>query len=314
MSTLPTTTWTDSRDRFLAHVRAKGRSHYTLRNYTADLKRFADWWEIDPRRGELTPAEITEYDLAAFSVFLQDVAIGKDARMGQKPATVNAKLSAVRSFLTWAVKNKLAAEVPDCEPVDREEDEPKGLEPLEVKRLLRIVAAGRKKRDLAIIEIFLHTGVRVAELVAICWRDVEWSANKGELTIRAGKGRKWRTVALNKTVRKAFAVLKALAGGKVDPDWRVFKSQREGNDLSVRGVESMVARYGVKADLPGLHPHALRHTYAYSLVDAGVDIATIARLLGHRSVQTTMRYLKRRGGSLQAAVDKLDAPVAPTRH
>jgi integrase/recombinase XerC len=308
------TTWDDSLDRFLAHVRAKGRSSYTLRNYTADLRRFAEWWSLDPNRQELTPSSITEYDLEGFSLYLQDQALGKDDRTGQKPATVNAKLSAVRSYLTWAVKLKHITEVPQCEPVTREEDEPKGLERTEELALIRTVAAGRKKRDLAIFEIELNTGVRVAELVAICWRDIEMTANKGTLTIRAGKGRKWRTVPLNKTARKAFTVLKTLAGGRVHPDWHVFKSQREHGDLSARGVESMVARYGAKAGLPGLHPHVLRHTYAYRLIDEGVDIATIARLLGHRSVQTTMRYLRRREGSLQAAVDKLDStPLARPR-
>jgi len=69
----------------------------------------------------------------------------------------------------------------------------------------------------------------------------------------------------------------------------------------------MVARYGVRAGLGKLAPHALRHTYAYRLIEQGVDIVTIARLLGHKSVQTTMRYLRRREGSLQAAVDRLDS-------
>ena len=76
---------------------------------------------------------------------------------------------------------------------------------------------------------------------------------------------------------------------------------------TVDGLESMVARSGVLARFPfPLHPHMLRHTYAYRLIESGVDIATISRLLGHRSLQTTMRYLVRREGTLQAAVDKLD--------
>jgi len=306
MSKTRAATWEDSKERFLAHIRAKGRSEFTLRNYTADLTRFAAWWKTDDARKQLTPGAITEYDLEAFSLHLQTIAGGKDDRIGQKPSTVNAKLSAVRSYLTWAHKHKHIAEVPECEPVAREEDEPRGLERSDALGLVRTMAAGGKKRDLAIVEIFLNTGVRVAELVAICWRDVKTSPNKGVLEIRAGKGRKWRTVALNKTARRAFAVLKTLAGGRVESDARVFRSQREGGDLSIRGVESMVARYGAKAGLPGLHPHALRHTYAYRLIEQGVDIVTIARLLGHKSVQTTMRYLRRREGSLQAAVDKLD--------
>ncbi len=307
MSKKPAVTWEDSKERFLAHVRAKGRSEFTLRNYTADLTRFAQWWKTDDARKQLTPGAITEYDLEGFSLYLQKSAGGKDDRTGQKPSTVNAKLSAVRSYLTWAHKHKHVAEVPECEPVAREEDEPKGLERSAELVLVRTVAAGGKKRDLAIVEIFLNTGVRVAELVAICWRDVETSPNKGVLTIRAGKGRKWRTVPLNKTARRAFAVLKTLAGGRVDPDTRVFKSQREGGDLSIRGVESMVARYGARAGLGKLAPHALRHTYAYRLIEQMVDIVSIARLLGHKSVQTTMRYLRRPEGSLQAAVDRLDS-------
>jgi site-specific recombinase XerD len=311
MSKRPAIAWEDSKDRFLQHCRAKGRSHYTLRNYTADLNRFRAWWDAEPSHPDLTPRAITEYHLEGYKHHLMAHAAGKDDRDGQAPATVNSKLSAVRSYLKWALKLKHIAELPECEPVAREEDEPKGLEKAQENALLRTVAHGRNRRDQAVVEILLHTGVRVGELVAICWRDVETSPNKGTLTIRAGKGRKWRTISLNKTARKAFATLRAMEGGAADPDARVFRSRPskyhpEGGDLSARRVENMLQRYGRKAGFASpLHPHALRHTHAYRLIEQGVDIVTIARLLGHKSVQTTMRYLRRREGSLQAAVDRI---------
>ncbi len=301
--------WPDSVDAFLSHLLGKNRSPLTIRNYRADLKRFAAWWADESER-ILTPGAITEYDLGGFSSYLQRQAAGKDDRAGQKPATVNAKLSALRSYLGWARKQKHIAAVPDCEPVAREQNEPRGLERQDETRLIRAVAARGNKRDLAIIEILLETGVRVAELVEIDWSDVEVSPNKGALTVRWGKGRKRREIPLSKPARKAFASLKAeakaLSKGK-EPNGRVFKSQREGNDLSIRGVESMVARYGVRAGLAELHPHVLRHTFAYRMIEAGNDIVTVARLLGHSSIQTTMVYLTRRQGSLQAAIDKRDA-------
>lgn len=314
MAKKPSITWDDAVDRFLAHIQAKGRSTYTIRNYTADLRRFAEWWPtVNPV--PLSPPSITEYDLQAYSLHLFHAGGGKRDRdgntpEGQLPSTVNAKLSAVHSLLKWAQKQRHVLEVPECEPVKRAEEEPRGLEAKEQNALLRVVAMGRNKRDLAVVEILLHTGVRVAELVATCWRDVEWTANKGTLTIRAGKGRKWRTVELNKTARRAFAGLKAMEKGRVDPDARVFQSRAskhhpEGGDLSIRRVEGLVQSYGAKAGIPDLHPHALRHTYAYRLIEAGVDIATISRLLGHGSIQTTMRYLRRPRGSLQAAVDRI---------
>jgi site-specific recombinase XerD len=305
MSKRPAVTWDESVDRFLAHILAKGRSRYTLRNYTADLKRFGAWWsQTSPQ--VLAPEAITEYDLEAFKDYLHDAAEGKNDRKGQMPATINAKLSAVRSYLEWARRSRLITEVPQTDPVSMQRGDVKEVEYDEEKRLIRTVARGGNKRDLAIIEILLHVGVRVAELVAIEWQDVVISPNKGTLRIRAGKGGKWREVALNKTARRAFGVLETLAGRHA-PDERVLRSQRQGEPLSIRGVETLVAKYGRKAGLSQpLHPHRLRHTCACRLVEKGVDIVTIARQLGHKSIQTTMRYLQRGERSLQAAVDKLD--------
>jgi integrase/recombinase XerC len=310
MAKKPPIDWQDSLDRFLAHCLAKGRSGYTLRNYKADLKRFHEWWEAQPSHPPLRPPAITEYHLAGFRDYLHSEGGGKEERAGQKPATVNAKLAAVRSYLTWAVKLRHVDAVPECDPMRQEEAEPKGLEKPVADSLVRVVAAGGKKRDLAIVLILLHTGVRVGELVAICWRDVEMSPNKGRLTVRYGKGRKLRIIPLNKTVRKAIGELKAMAGGRVKPDDRLLPSKPcrlspSGGDISACRVESMLRRYGRLAGIPDLHPHVLRHTFAYRLIEQGVDIETIRGLMGHSSIIVTSRYLRRGLGTHQAAVDRI---------
>jgi site-specific recombinase XerD len=290
----PETSWPKAVDRFLSHLQAAERSGYTQKNYREDLRIFAEWWPGHTAE-ELGPAAITSIDLREFKAHLVGRAL--------KPATVNAKLSALRSFLAWSAKSGLIERVPDApRHVRKAPEEPKWLPRRELLGLLREVDRHGSLRDRALFDVMLNTGVRVAELVALTWRDVEISPRKGELTIRSGKGSKWRTVPLNRAARDAFDNLGF--PNKINPTAKIFKGQR--GPLTVRGIQDLVGKLGARAGLPDLTPHQLRHTFAKTLLEAGTHITTVARLLGHESIQTTMRYLTPSGTDLQGAVDRLD--------
>jgi site-specific recombinase XerD len=160
----------------------------------------------------------------------------------------------------------------------------------------RLLALDMTARDRAIITTFLYTGLRSNELRLLDVADIDFEAMT--VFVRFGKRSKQRIVPLH---AEAAAALDAhLAGRASGP---VFESNR-GSRISYDRLHSLVGELGRRAGLrKELHPHALRHSFAVSLLDAGVDLETIRDLLGHESIQTTSIYLHCSTAKRRAAVD-----------
>ena len=149
-------------------------------------------------------------------------------------------------------------------------------------------------RDLAMLELFYSTGMRLSELAALSDRDVDLVADQVKLR---GKGKKERIVPLGshaaRAVRRYYrqrdAVLAALEG-EGEGGGAVFVSRR-GRRLSPRAIQlSMKRLLASLARGRELHVHALRHSFATHLLDAGADLRAVQELLGHASLSTTQVY------------------------
>ncbi len=147
-------------------------------------------------------------------------------------------------------------------------------------------------RDLAMLELFYSTGMRLSELAALSDRDVDLVADQVKLR---GKGKKERIVPLGshaaRAVRRYYrqrdAVLAAL---EEEGEGAVFVSRR-GRRLSPRAIQlSMKRLLASLARGRDLHVHALRHSFATHLLDAGADLRAVQELLGHASLSTTQVY------------------------
>jgi len=149
-------------------------------------------------------------------------------------------------------------------------------------------------RDLAMLELFYSTGMRLSELTALNDRDVDLVVDQVKLR---GKGKKERIVPLGshaaRAVRRYYrqrdAVLAAL-DGEGEGGGAVFVSRR-GRRLSPRAIQLAMKR--LLASLArgrDLHVHALRHSFATHLLDAGADLRAVQELLGHASLSTTQVY------------------------
>ena len=151
-------------------------------------------------------------------------------------------------------------------------------------------------RDLAMLELFYSTGMRLSELAALNDRDVDLVVDQVKLR---GKGKKERIVPLGshaaRAVRRYYrqrdAVLAALEGeGEGEGAGAVFVSRR-GRRLSPRAIQlSMKRLLASLARGRDLHVHALRHSFATHLLDAGADLRAVQELLGHASLSTTQVY------------------------
>lgn len=213
-------------------------------------------------------------------------------------ATLARKVATLRSFYRFLMRKGLAEENPAA-----------ALKAPKVKRTLprfltvdeafRVVEApgddrGRAApltlRDAAMLELLYGAGLRVSELAGLRLASVE------ARTVRVlGKGGKERIAPFGSAAEAALAAYLAVRpqlrgkGGEQHPD-ALFLG-RFGTALSARQVQNVVQRYGaLGAGRGDLHPHALRHSCATHLLDAGADLRSIQEMLGHASLSTTQRY------------------------
>jgi len=133
-----------------------------------------------------------------------------------------------------------------------------------------------------ILIAFRH-GLRASELCGLQWSDIEFET--GTLHLRRAKG---GTTATHPLLGDELRALRALRREAKSPF--VFVSERNA-PFTVSGFAKLVERAGVEAKLPfKCHPHMLRHACGYALANRGTDTRTLQAYLGHRSIQSTVRY------------------------
>src|SRR6476659_6456804 len=204
--------------RFLQDLERQEASPQTRRAYQLDLLHFAGWFARTVGEG-FSPEAVTPTDVRDYRGFLLNVE-------KRQPATVNRRLAALRRFFQWGKATGLVKELPtdNVKGVASSPRAPHWLEKRDVDRLIRTVERHGNTRDLAIVLTLRHTGIRVSELASLTVGDVESSERKGSLTVRSGKGSKFRVLPLNVDARRAIAAYLEVRP-KV-PDDHLFIGQR----------------------------------------------------------------------------------------
>jgi integrase/recombinase XerC len=163
-----------------------------------------------------------------------------------------------------------------------------------------------RRRDGSLVLFLLNTGLRLQEATALRLDDLQLSERKGSLLVRQGKGNKERSVPLNATARKALRDWLDVRPEDSGPYVWVAVEAEADKRLSGRAVQRVLTRYGQAAGLPDLTPHVARHTFAKNLVDSGVGLEKVARLLGHANLNTTRIYVTPSEHDLELAVESLE--------
>jgi len=279
----------------------KNASPHTVSSYLRDIEQFAAMvWGADAE----PPHAWREADRFSARRFL--VQFQKEGRMA---ATTGRKLSSLRSFYRFLERENHVAANPfsGVRPPKRPKNLPEILSVAEISRLLESPVhvfdsdkSGIKPadmplheyaalRDSAILEVLYSTGARISELAGLSEAAVDLL--NGVIRVR-GKGKKERlcplgrpsVVALRRMIEKGHALW---PGGRMQP---VFLNHR-GHRLTTRSMERMMKKYLVEAGLnPEISPHAMRHSFATHLLDAGADLRSVQELLGHASLSTTQIY------------------------
>ncbi len=274
---------------WLEYLRDENKSENTVRAYRMRIEQFAVWFQ-ETNGEEIAPDRVTPTDLREYKSFLLNT-------KKRSPSTINLTLIAISKWLAF---HEQQVNIPSG--VEEVRSAPQWLDKLEQRSLLRAVEHEGNPRDTALIILMLNTGLRISEVAALDIDDLTINDRSGSVIVREGKRKKYRTVALNSDVRKA---LKEYLNGRSNGP--VFLSQRGYlQRLTSSGIRQVIDQYAYLAKLPKLHPHALRHTFAKNLLNAGEGLEMVAELLGHRSLETTRIYTQPSDTDKLRAVEKLN--------
>lgn len=212
------------------------------------------------------------------------------------PATVNRRLQALRKFYHLAVENGWTENNP-AEQVsllsETVSQRSRFLTEDDVDRLEGAVQKGRRRwvaRDWAIMHAFLGAGLKLSELTQLRVTDVHIEESESWLGVRDTAGVPDRIVPLDAQTGEAFASY--LADRRALPGVEHLFVNRDGRPLSTRSVQRLLRHYARVAQLSELTTQALRYLYARKAYETSQDPETVARLLGHRHLATTIRYLR----------------------
>ncbi|OGG77869.1 hypothetical protein A3A36_01320 [Candidatus Kaiserbacteria bacterium RIFCSPLOWO2_01_FULL_52_12b] len=269
---------------FLEYIEIeRGRAVKTIENYDHYLTRYF------AQMGIKKVSDISEENIREFRLWLNRQP--GTAAGSMKRRTQNYYMIALRSFLKFLRKREIECISPErIELAKLPERELDLITPAELARLLASAKGTelREVRDIAILELFFSTGLRVSEL---CSLNADLDLSQDSFSVR-GKGDKVRVVFFSPAAKEAVSVyLKA----RKDMGEALFVSIRSTGTipsrLTPRSIEHIIKKCAVKAGITKkVTPHVLRHVFATDLLNNGADIRSVQQLLGHASINTTQIY------------------------
>jgi site-specific recombinase XerD len=297
-----------------ADLRRRALAERTRRAYAIDAGQFGGW----ATGHELVPASVSTRELRRYAAALSE--------RGQAPASVARKLAALRALFRVQVELGARADNP-AELIGapkRPQRLPRVLKPREIAALLDRIPASTplELRDRAMFELAYASGLRAEELVSLDLAAVDFDA---ELVRVEGKGGRTRLVpagehALRALERYLSRGRPALADDRRPDDSRASHAgeagcrarereralflSKSGHRLGTSDVRRRLAVWARQAGLPplaGVHPHALRHSFATHLLEGGADLRAIQELLGHANISTTQVYTRVESARLRSA-------------
>ena len=266
---------------FLQHLSQERRlSAHTVSAYRRDLEslmKFCDHNEIRLWTG------LDSQHVRTFAAFCH--------RQGLGPRSIQRRLSAVRSFYKYLIRENLASGNPaqDVSAPKAARRLPKTLDADQMTRLVEISGDDPQViRDRAIMELLYSSGLRLAELIALKIHD----ADLADRTVRVtGKGNKTRIVPVGRHALAAIAAWLKHRPGLAKTDENALFVGSRGGRISPRTVQARIKRW---ATIQGLDlqvsPHMFRHSFATHVLESSGDLRAVQELLGHANISTTQIY------------------------
>lgn len=285
---------------FAVRLRAQGRSEHTVSAYLRDIRCFIR---------ALPAVDVNSIAPAMIDAALTNPSVAFSENGSPKSAATMHRLKAVvRSFFAWASETGLSEVNPASHVTTKRlsRTPPKFLTEAEKRRLLKELhdrANPLARRDRVIFELFLGTGIRLAELVNLDIDDVDLDCKHIRIT---GKGGVPQVKFLKTSLRTIFRTyLKERRKLTTGDCVAMFISSR-GTRLCARQVEIRLTHWLTRAGIgKRISPHGLRHTFATHLYAATSDLLLVKRALIHRDISTTEIYTHLADEALEDALERL---------
>jgi integrase/recombinase XerC len=267
-------------DAYLAHLSKERRlSPHTSSNYSRDLRALADYAE----KGAL---DWNNFDSQHVRMFAARSHAG-----GLSPRSVQRRLSAVRGFFNYLVRERVVPNNPavDVRAPKAAKRLPGTLDVDTLNQLLDIPDEGPlAARDRAIMELFYSSGLRLDELVRLDLRDLDLT----DRTVRVlGKGGKTRILPVGRKALEALRLWFRDRSSVAGPTETAVFVAKNGTRLQHRAVQRRIAYWARRKGLPArVYPHLFRHSFATHLLESSKDLRGVQELLGHADISTTQIY------------------------
>ena len=254
------------RQRLIDDLRIRNYAPRTVEAYVDGVARLAKFRRRSPDR--LGPDDVRDLQLDLL-------------RRGVSWSTFNQTVCALRFFFRVTLgRPEVLSFIPFGKKI---KSLPCVLDPDEV---LRLIEAAPTHRDRVLLQAAYACGLRIEELMHLRVTDID--SRRMVVVVRKGKGRKDRLVPLSP---RLLDVLRVYWQAERPATW-LFPGRRADRPLTATNLQRLcqrlVARLGFTKHVT---PHTLRHSFATHMLEAGVDLFTLQRILGHRSLQTTALYL-----------------------
>src|SRR6266567_2258897 len=294
---------------YLAAIPADRRPN-TKRVYRQRLLVFADWCQAENVTLEQLGGKRSYYITNAFMDYLRNMHHGskKDPRRGFLPIssrTVEGYICCIKMFLNWCIRQedeefslcikpialgRIKLPKPDQKIVETFTE-------AQIKALFKACESEynphMKLRNKTIVQLFLGTGIRVEELCTMTVGHMDLLPDDPFIKVM-GKGRKEREISLDEETRRVLASYKRKFRGEASGYDPFFVDRSLSHELTTSGVQQMIEKLGHVAHITGVRcsPHTFRHTFATRFMRAGGDVLKLSRILGHKRVSITEKYLE----------------------
>ncbi|MBU1256557.1 tyrosine-type recombinase/integrase [Patescibacteria group bacterium] len=262
---------------FKTHLTTLGRANATILAYTKDIEQLGNFLKEN-----LKTASINEVKTENINSFKEHL-----TKKGYTAKSISRKINSIKSFFNFLqsqaiIKNNPALTVTHPK---YEVKPPRILSKLEYRALRD--ACKEDSRIFAIVEILLQTGIRISELANLRINDVNLTENK--TIIIAHESHPERTIPFNQASKEA---LEKYLKDRPKSETQTIFITKTGNPFLIRNIRSSLDRYFKLADIENVKVNDLRHTFIAHQLTAGSPLVYISKLVGHKRLSTTEKYLE----------------------